>query len=133
MNYPSVEGEPDLLHDGWVGLVGVQLLLFRLEFGLGHSLCWRRICWRIVVRVDDHDGIVVGSIDLLRWRLFGGRRGLLQLSPSPPDHADTCVVRIQQDCGAIGRFDGVNFGFVDALRELIAVQIRQILPLISNI
>jgi hypothetical protein len=90
----SSEGQREVLDDGRVWLVWVELLFLILKLCLGRRL-YGGFGRLVVVRVDDHDGVVAGSVDLggLRW-LLGLRRGLFQRASASPKDAHARLVAV---------------------------------------
>lgn len=117
----SAERQGHVLDDGRVGLVWVELFFLSLELSRGRGLhgggCFCRL---VVVRVDDHDGIAGGPVDLgrLGWLRGLGRRGF-DVSAAPPENADAGLVAIEDNGRAIGSFDGVDGRGEDAMLQLV--------------
>jgi hypothetical protein len=114
----GVEGQVDVLDDGGIGLVGVELLLVLFILCLGHG-GRRSSGGLVVVRVDDHDGVVC-AIDLLGLGLLLGCRGsLLERASAAPEDADARLVAIEENGGAVGGFGRVDGRIEDAPGQLV--------------
>ena len=85
------------------------------------------LCRDIVIRVDDHDGI----IGFRAIRLFhrGWLGGLESLSAAP-DQGDAILVAVEEDRGALGRLDRICLDIVDSVVQGISRRGRRSVSLV---